>query len=461
MKKFIYILSALCLVLLSGCNRDEFPESAEIDVISADANFSANGSAGKIKIRRAESQTETLVAESSNESVLKITETGYDEVSFFVEKNEKLASRTANVILTLGSARAVVTILQNGFVFVLPDDNTQIQMSPVGEVVIRHYTSDFTEYPQVDIVYTDPENKDWLDCGFESGRIIYTAGANLTAEDRSAEVTITQGAKSGKVSIYQAAALATDDESFCCDANAAVSGEIALAEFALAALPDWTISQQGSWFSVTKTETSLSVSVEENTTGAERTGLVEIRNKDGKVASYFPVRQTATTFEDFFGAYYFVYDAGKWIWDIVRDSEKEEAFLVKALKESSREYVTEGYTIKLGYVRSGEFAPMMTLDVPQSLGKVNNKEMKLWATSGDGYYWNEAEICKFDLVYRFGRSTTTFDFIVDAESAKDDIIGLYLTADGSNKDWCVPKSSYGCLYLQKWGGSGDHGGFTE
>ncbi len=464
MKKYIFILAALCVSALVSCNKDDvtYENKSLIEIISSDANFPAIGGEGEVKFKLDASLSGTVEANSSK-PWLTITETGDGTVSFTVSPSGAALARSADLTISVGEERQTVTILQSGVIFDFDSDNEILNLDPTG-VSAKTLSYDTSgEPPTYKIQYTnvaEGQTLDWLQITIGDGKIEFYAGLNLENEFRTAVVTISQGWKSVTVYVVQPAASAVSFDNFGCDRQACISDDITLADYAVEFLQDWTIECDSDWFEVLEiTEDSFKISVDENTTGVERKGGVKIKNAHGTVISTLPVRQTRFSFNELLGVYQFPYSEATWLWDFKADPDKGDAFLVKCQAGLTK---SEKYKLKLDYVASGEDAPKLTLALPQDLGIVGGEARKLWAavsSSQWGLYWPDE--CYYDLVYVEGTETITFDFVQSAKNAEGRIIqGLYLTSDDATENWIYPDSAHGCLYIQKWG-IGNHDSFTE
>ncbi len=458
MKRFIYIIAILCSFALLGCE-EEVQEAVSIEIVSSPKNFPANGGQGKIQFKLVGAEPGTVEAVSSR-TWLDIRLVDEDEVTFAVSPSDEALARSANVILSAGEVSVVVTILQGGVTFDMDGDNSTVSLDPTGmESHAFPYDTSVDVDPVVEIHYTDGETAEWLHYTMAGGKIIFTPDLNLTNEERSADITVTQGWKTITVHLVQPAASALDYKAFGCDAEACVSDAIPVAENVAAALKNgWTINvmQETEWFRCNKDGNSIVIEVDANTTGHDREGAVQII-AEGVVLSTLPIRQAAVAIDDIAGVYQMPFQTdgkdGGWMWDM--KASDEQTVVAQAFGAKPK---TEGYKIVMNYISKGEDAPKMVLTLPQNLGVVEGNEMILYGTLWSGYYALGA--CSFDLLYKFGASVTTFDFTTEESTYAaypTGLMGLYVIP---GYDWCAPISSYGSLYLKRWG-SGNHAGFVK
>ncbi len=456
MKKFIYILAALSALMLTGCGKEEPAEvKPAIELISIDTSFPAMGGLGTAVFKVDESLQDKVEAKSSK-SWVTITSIAKETVTFTVAPSPDALDRSANVTLTAGDLEATFTILQRGVEFQLDQDNTTLEIDPTGVEGISLSYNTTGEPPVVGDV---PE---WLHVEISDTHVTFDADLNLTNEVRSAAVEVTQGWKTATVYVVQDPASVLSYYRFGCDADQHSSEPITIAEYALEELACWYYETEYDWITATQTENTLQIHVAANTTGLDREGSILIKNGERTVYT-FPVIQTRTNIHSLAGIYQLPFYNGSVsavsVWDLTVHRD-QKSLRGRIYYDTPR---TEGYTLKLEYVASGENAPMLTLNLPQELGTVSGEEYKIWATLPSGQYATTYGQAGFELEYRFGTSSVTFDFRTSDytyEWFPNGLMGLYITHNGSNKDYLMPALGNENLVLTKWG-SGNHDGFRE
>ncbi len=474
MKKFIYILAAVCTLVLAGCQKDEAGEKSGIVITLSEKDFTSNGGTGTIHFRLAGSLTGPVRAESSK-SWLRITAVTEDTVSYIVDLSTSTLDRTAMVTIFAGEEIAEITILQKGATFVLDGDESTVMLDPTGRKTVTLTYDMLSDQGDPEVVSEIPE---WLDVDIKDGKVTFSATLNLTNETRTATVEISKGEwRPSVIYVVQEATSAFNYTLFGCDSKACTFDDIVFADVVVEneAVPsEWTIDKEGDWIDLdpgSVVSVPFSFSVGENTTGAEREGKIFLKDGQGRILSTTVVRQTNFSYDDMVGNYEFPSSSAHFVWKIAKDEERSYGLAAKIMGPSGT-LKTEGYGLKLDYVASGNHGPKMIMKATQSLGQVISgdvvKNMEMYGILQGEYYTSEH--CIVELQYAGKDGKVIFDFIAAepvCDLCKGGIKGMSLTYyDNEAKRWVVenwilpdPDYAANLLYIKKLGGN--HEGYTQ
>ncbi len=325
---------------------------------------------------------------------------------------------------------------------------------------------------------TAESSRDWLTIlGVTNSEVSYVLGPNDSEEPRSADVTVTAGNVFQTVTVSQEGKVIEPEEdegedvrmpveylthrSFGCDAGGCVSETVSLTDLAVEQWGEWSYENVGDWYEVTRNGNSFTFSVPENRTGEDRHGSIAIKGADGAELLTFAVMQTHFSYGDLAGHYVLQFGAGNyWVMDFV---EEGEGFAAKAIGTTGGISKTEGYSLRLGYVASGDRAPKMTLNLPQMLGTVDGKRMMLYATDPEGYYSLTGNL-GYELICSGDGDKMAFDFVAEKEAFWKGFpygfSGLFLVKGTVGEDWMEPLEGQECLRLVEWG-KGSHDGYIN
>ncbi len=375
---------------------------------------------------------------------------GTYRISFINELNERITT-TATLEQDVCAGR-VSTLGQFNIHY------GRIDMDPTGLNVVE-LAYDSAQGSPVTETFYDGDASGWLDVTSADGAIIFKAEVNISGEERSATVRVTSGTKSYDVHVIQKSVSSIlSHKSFGCDSGPCPSERIVMPDYVADFLGGWDFVSDSDWFTVSRTGNELSLSIPANTTGSDRRGNIAIRDASGTVIHNLPVLQTHFSGNALLGQHVLKFGGGNyWLLDFI---DADGGFAVKAFGYDNM-FKTEGYGLRLYYVRSGEGAPKMVLDLPQRIGTFDGKALMLYATSSDGYY-SLTDGLGFDLVYSGNADRISFDF-TSAESVYDKgfdggFVGLFFMRGMSKEDWIVPCGEQDCLRLVKWG-YGNHDDF--
>ncbi len=377
---------------------------------------------------------------------------GTYRISFINELNERITT-TATLEKDVCAGR-VSTLGQFNIHY------GKIDMDPTGRNVVE-LAYDSEQGSPVTETFYEGDASGWLDVTSADGAIRFKADVNISGVGRSATVRVTSGTKSYDVHVIQnSVASILSHKSFGCDSSSYPSERIVMPDYVADFLGGWDFVSDSDWFTVSRTGNELSLSIPANTTGADRSGNIAIKDVSGTVIHNLPVLQTHFSGNDLLGQHVLKFgDGNYWLLDFI---DAEGGFAVKALGNDNL-FKTEGYGLRLDYVSSGESAPKMVLDLPQRLGMFDGKDLMLYATFPDGYY-SLTEGLGFDLVYSGNADRISFDFTseesVYEKGFDSGFVGLFFLRGMSKEDWIVPGGEQDCLRLIKWG-YGNHDDFIE
>ncbi len=470
MKNYIYLLTAVCVLALAGCSKEEvkYDDSSSIKILTSDRDFPTAGGKGVITYSITDGAYADVKVKSSR-TWLTIDSATDGRVEFSVSESSDAFARSGDITIGFDDDKQVVTVLQSGLVFGFDQNGKTINLDPTGVTVQEiPYTSSgimpsflgVPEWLNVEAVL-DVENP-------REGVIIFDAELNLTNTMREATIEIGNIWKEVKVYVRQDAASGTGIAKFNCDASACTSDPIVIAEYAKSALGNWSVESGDDWLTVNKSGDSFTISVMENTTGAVRKGGVRLLNGINEVVATLKVEQTDFNIDSVGGLFEFV--SNNW-WNygmtIVKD-EKRANGLKASLLNSDGKKISEGTAIKLDYVPYGEAAPKILMKVPQNLGlgiDYNGAEnnMKMTALT-EGYYLALDE-CHYEMTY-IGENGSKMFKAVPGEDAialyGGGLIGLFFhPVDEYTGIILEHVPEYGGFILKEWDGYSNHDDFMD
>lgn len=293
MKRIYYIISALFLAaaVFTGCSKDEIEEKY-LDVIESDVDFQASGGTGVISL----STNADRVIASSNEYWLRITSASPEAVEFEVSDHSGEFSRAARISVYGGGITRQIVVSQMGVVFAIGSEDIEdgIIINPEGGQTEIAYSLNSSSVPKIYIADS------WLEAGVdESGKIIFSAQTNLSGAARSTTVRIVASWKAVELTVSQDRVPLLDTKEFAFDRDA-VQEIVNTTQWA--ASMEWSVSTDASWITVEKTsDGAISLSVSENTSGANRSGEVYMLNAGGDVVETISISQKMWSYNFFLG----------------------------------------------------------------------------------------------------------------------------------------------------------------
>ncbi len=293
MKRIYYIISALFLAaaVFTGCSKDEIEEKY-LDVIESDVDFQASGGTGVISL----STNADRVIASSNEYWLRITSASPEAVEFEVSDHSGEFSRAARISVYGGGITRQIVVSQMGVVFAIGSEDIEngISINPEGGQTEIAYSLNSSSAPKIYIADS------WLEAGVdESGKIIFSAQTNLSGAARSTTVRIVASWKAVELTVSQDRVPLLETKEFAFDRDA-VQEIVNTTQWA--ASMEWSVSTDASWITVEKTsDGAISLSVSENTSGANRSGEVYMLNAGGDVVETISISQKMWSYNFFLG----------------------------------------------------------------------------------------------------------------------------------------------------------------
>lgn len=293
MKRIYYIISALFLAaaVFTGCSKDEIEEKY-LDVIESDVDFQASGGTGVISL----STNADRVIASSNEYWLRITSASPEAVEFEVSDHSGEFSRAARISVYGGGITRQIVVSQMGVVFAIGSEDIEngISINPEGGQTEIAYSLNSSSAPKIYIADS------WLEAVVdESGKIIFSAQTNLSGAARSTTVRIVASWKAVELTVSQDRVPLLDTKEFAFDRDA-VQEIVNTTQWA--ASMEWSVSTDASWITVEKTsDGAISLSVSENTSGANRSGEVYMLNAGGDVVETISISQKMWSYNFFLG----------------------------------------------------------------------------------------------------------------------------------------------------------------
>lgn len=387
MKKYIYLLMAVCTLAFAGCNDDDDPAAPVLEIVTSDIGFDAAGGTGTITLK----STDAFSA-VSDKGWLTITGTTATAINYSVAESPEALQRAANITVTAGNQRKSITILQQGAIFSVGTE--PVSVDPTGEspTVIAYDTS-IQSAPEVTI----PENATgWLRSSVADGKITLNATLNYT-EARSTVITVRQAWKPVEITVTQDMVDLVDTKQIARDREAATDIVVTPTEYLALVSATWDVKTDDDWITLNKEADKFTVSLTENTSGALRNGTVKVVSGEGVDLMSIPVSQKIYSYEFFIGNWTMVYNNNR------------TAPVTLAANEDQTGYIMSGLALdmELGYVDSGN-SPKLTW-VVQYLGSANASThyyLCPWCLAGEGEFtW--APGAGADLIYNMNESKQT------------------------------------------------------
>ncbi len=263
------MFAATLSLAIGGCSSDDdlAPASTNIAVTATDTDFEAFGGEGTIYL-----DTDAISIEAtSNAEWLTITEAysaskdGKAWVSFVVDKNLSDVVRTATVTICTGARDCQATVTQQGAAMVIAEITSEFAAAGgAGSMNVE------TSVEGLEAT----SNAEWLTIGAIEGSVVnYTAAVNPTADERTAEITLTLGTINRVVNIKQSGATLTIVESKLDFENAGGKGEILLET----TFPEVTVEEDAEWLTINTNSTQkITFTVDPNTTTQPRNTTITI-----------------------------------------------------------------------------------------------------------------------------------------------------------------------------------------
>lgn len=389
MKKITLLLfTAVCALAFAGCNDDEPSTAVSLEIVSSDIGFEASGGTGTISLNT----TAPSIEAASDKSWLTIDTASPSGVTYTVGVNDNALQRSAKITITAADQSRQVTILQNGARFDISAD--PIEMDPTGQTVAKiAYDTSLTTPPEVSI----PEDAAaWLSATASDGTINLTATLNYTGK-RSTTITVTEGWKPVEIPVSQDMVSLVDVSSIALDRNAATV-TVTATEYMSIVGDSWSVSTEDEWITLAKDQTnSFTVSVDENTSGAVRTGSVDVKLDNGDVLCTIAVSQKTYSYEFFLGEWTMHYT----------DSDSDEPVTLKvtlSATEDQTSYTVTGlyYDIVLGYDDSGSVPKLTMLRQYVTYNGSYYVFLCPWDAESGYYTWGEGYGA--DLIYNMDES---------------------------------------------------------
>ncbi|OUN78059.1 hypothetical protein B5G09_04390 [Alistipes sp. An54] len=390
MKKITLLLfTAVCALAFAGCNDEDEPTTTvSLEIVSSDIGFEAPGGTGTISLNT----TATAVEAVSDKAWLTIDSATPSGVTYTVGEHDNALQRSAKITITAMDQSRQVTILQNGTRFDISAD--PIELDPTGRTASTvAYDTSLDTPPQISI----PEDAaTWLSASAADGTISLTATLNYTGK-RSTTITVTEGWKPVEIQVSQDMVSLVDKSSVVLDREAATV-TVTATEYMEYVGADWSVSTDATWLTLTKGQSdSFTVKVEENTSGAQRTGTIDVKSSNGDVLCTVTVSQKIYSYEFFLGEWTMHYS----------DSDSGKATTLKvtlAANEDRTGYTASGlyYDIVLGYDDSGSTPKLTMLRQYITYNGTYYVYLCPWDAMSGYYTWGEGYGA--DLIYNMKES---------------------------------------------------------
>lgn len=299
MKRILYIILAGILLLAVSCVKEETPETY-LQILQSDVNFTAAGGPGEILI----STNASEVSASSDKSWLTVGTAGTESVLFTVEESGEAFSRIANVTISAGGQSQEVSISQMGLIFTVSSDEiaSGFEIDPEGGSVSFGFSTSGISDPTVTI----PEADSWLESSIQDGQIILSAEINLSGSDRSTTVSVGSGWKTFEFPVSQSVIPILEQTTFEFSRDAVSGQEVAITEYVSEDMV-WSVTTDDTWITAEKTATGILFSLEENTSGALRTGTISMLDADNNVIETITISQRIYSYDFFLGTWLLTY----------------------------------------------------------------------------------------------------------------------------------------------------------
>lgn len=193
---FNILFMAICLIAITGCNKDEDTIASDLIILKAQTNMDAQGGEGYVEI----CSTQQITAKFTEGDWCTIKEISNDKVTFTVNANYGYSGRAAQLVIDNGISNQKLTVTQAGAIFIF-EDNKWIQRvtNEAAILPVKQYGS----FPC--IVSIPEEAKSWLsykeDTNGKGGKFSLTK--NTSGNIRASVVTVTCGDRSFDYQILQ------------------------------------------------------------------------------------------------------------------------------------------------------------------------------------------------------------------------------------------------------------------
>ncbi|WP_294469708.1 BACON domain-containing protein [uncultured Bacteroides sp.] len=189
MKKIIYILWAVSCVMMTACSEDDsIVEITSLNIVESVVDFDATGGEGFLKVENGSNEMNV----TSNTDWCVIKDVTSDKVTFVVDQNNDIVSRSALIKLEFDGQSKQVAITQAGGV-------SEYESGVYKRFGNDAFNADISVTSTLPItVSISDDAKDWLNYKAIEGGFGFSGSANDTGDIRWAKVTIT----SGKTSSY-------------------------------------------------------------------------------------------------------------------------------------------------------------------------------------------------------------------------------------------------------------------
>lgn len=189
MKKIIYILWAVSCIMMTACSEDDsIAEITSLNIVESVVDFDVTGGEGFLKVENGSNEMNV----TSNTDWCIIKDVTSDKVTFVVDQNNDVVSRSALIKLEFDGQSKQVAITQAGGVSVYEPG----VYKRFGNDAFNADISVTSTLPIV--VSISDDAKDWLNYKAVDGGFEFSGSANDTGDIRWTKVTIT----SGKTSSY-------------------------------------------------------------------------------------------------------------------------------------------------------------------------------------------------------------------------------------------------------------------
>lgn len=387
MKKYIYLLMAVCTLAFAGCNDDDDPVAPVLEIVTSDIGFDAAGGTGTITLK----STDAFSA-VSDKGWLTITGTTATAINYSVAESSEALQRAANITVTAGNQRKSITILQQGAIFTVGTEPISVDPTGKSPTVIAYDTS-MQSAPEVTI----PENATgWLSSSVADGKITLNATLNYTGA-RSTVITVRQAWKPVEITVTQDMVDLVDTKQIARDREAATDIVVTPTEYLAMASATWDVQTDDAWITLNKEADKFTVSLTENTSGALRNGTIKVVSGEGEELTLISVSQKIYSYEFFLGVWIMVYAESQGIpVTFAEDPEGPTGYIADI----------DGFEVFIGYEDRGTTAAL-TITTPQYMGLYNytsggvpaQANIFLLPTTTTGTNFNTATGLGYDCIY--------------------------------------------------------------
>ncbi len=290
MKKILFLLLAVPAFLFTGCKDDD--EHADVlEIVTSDIGFDATGGTGTITLKT----SGAAVTATSDKEWLTIDQTTASTVAYTVAGYDGALGRSAQITIASGSLSRNITVLQSGALCEISADPVNVDPAGLKATEIA-FSSTAAGLPTVTI----PEEVDWLHATVEEDKIVLTGELNL-GDPRTTTITVSQSWKPAvEIEVTQktiALLEAETIETIKADAKEVI---IPVSEYMTQIAPDWEVTADAAWITLTKSDTDVTVTLTENDTKATREGSIVVTGA-GKTLYTIPVKQGPVNYDFFLG----------------------------------------------------------------------------------------------------------------------------------------------------------------